>query len=56
MKNERERIIGSRINGPGSYTLKALSRTGGGRKKRGRSGGTRSSRTDDSSILRYGDG
>lgn len=30
MKNERERIIGSRINGPGSYTLKALSRTGGG--------------------------
>lgn len=35
MKNERERIIGSRINGPGSYTLKALSRTrGGGRKKK----------------------
>lgn len=30
MKNERERIIGGRINGPGSYTLKALSRTGGG--------------------------
>lgn len=35
MKNERERIIGGRINGPGSYTLKALSRTrGGGRKKK----------------------
>ena len=37
MKNERERIIGGRINGPGSYTLKALSRRGaggGGREKK----------------------
>lgn len=34
MKNERERIIGSRINGPGSYTLKALSRTRGGKEKK----------------------
>lgn len=30
MKNERERIIGGRINGPGSYTLKALSYGGRG--------------------------
>lgn len=39
MKNERERIIGSRINGPGSYTLKALSRTGEGGREKKKEGG-----------------